>query len=107
MALWSTQPLTEMSTRSLPGGKGRSARKADKLTTICEPIIYKMWDPRRLTTLWASTTCCRDSVMFLLTSVEISLLSMLNIMCKPQSVSLPEIEVNISAPKRHFTVTRG
>jgi hypothetical protein len=39
MALWTTQPLTEMSTRNLPGGKGRPARKADKLTAICEPIV--------------------------------------------------------------------
>jgi hypothetical protein len=38
VALGSTQPLTEMSTRNLPG-KGRPARKADNLTTICEPII--------------------------------------------------------------------
>jgi hypothetical protein len=28
MALGSTQPLTEMSTRNIPGGKGRPARKA-------------------------------------------------------------------------------
>jgi hypothetical protein len=28
MALGSTQPLTEMSTRNLPGGKGRPAREA-------------------------------------------------------------------------------
>jgi hypothetical protein len=40
MALGSTKPLTEMSTRNLPGGvKGRPARKADKLTAICEPIV--------------------------------------------------------------------
>jgi hypothetical protein len=40
MALGSTQPLTEMSTRNLPGGgKGRPARKADNLTAICEPIV--------------------------------------------------------------------
>jgi hypothetical protein len=38
-ALESTQPLTEMSTRNIPGGKGRPARKADNLTAICEPII--------------------------------------------------------------------
>jgi hypothetical protein len=38
MALGSTQPLTEMSTRNLPGGKGRPARKAE-LTAICEPIV--------------------------------------------------------------------
>jgi hypothetical protein len=40
MALGSTQPLTEMSTRNLPGGKGWPARKADNLTAICEPIVY-------------------------------------------------------------------
>jgi hypothetical protein len=34
MALGSTQPLTEMSTRNLPGGKGWAARKADNLTAI-------------------------------------------------------------------------
>jgi hypothetical protein len=39
MALGSTQPLTEMSTRNRPGGKGRAARKADNLTAICEPIV--------------------------------------------------------------------
>jgi hypothetical protein len=39
MALGSTQPLTEMSTRNLPGGKGRPARKVDNLTAICEPIV--------------------------------------------------------------------
>jgi hypothetical protein len=37
MVLGSTQPITEMSTRNLPGGKGRLARKADNLT--CEPIV--------------------------------------------------------------------
>jgi hypothetical protein len=41
MALGSIQPLTEMSTRNLPWGKRRPARKADKLTAICEPIVYR------------------------------------------------------------------
>jgi hypothetical protein len=39
MTLGSTQPLAEMSTRDLPGGKRRPARKADNLTAICEPIV--------------------------------------------------------------------
>jgi hypothetical protein len=39
MALGLTQPLTEMSTRNVPGGKGRPASKVDNLTTICEPIF--------------------------------------------------------------------
>jgi hypothetical protein len=44
MALGSAQPLTEMSTRNLPGGKGRLGRKADNLTAVCEPIVWKMWE---------------------------------------------------------------
>jgi hypothetical protein len=63
-ALGSTQPLTEMSTRNLPRGKGRPARWADNLTAVCEPNVYKMWDPRRLTTLWVPTACYRDSFTF-------------------------------------------
>jgi hypothetical protein len=47
----STLPLTEMSTRNLPGSKGQPALKADNLTAICEPTVYKMWEPRRLTTI--------------------------------------------------------
>jgi hypothetical protein len=39
MAPGSTQLLTEMSTRNLPEGKGRLARKADNLTAVCEPIV--------------------------------------------------------------------
>jgi hypothetical protein len=39
MVLGSTQPLTEMSTRNLPGGKGLPANKADNLTAICDPIV--------------------------------------------------------------------
>jgi hypothetical protein len=41
MALGSTQPLTEMSTRNHPEGKGRPARKANNLTAICEPTVQK------------------------------------------------------------------
>jgi hypothetical protein len=48
MALGSTQPLTEMSTRNLPRGKGRPAPKADNLAVICESIVEKMCEPRRL-----------------------------------------------------------
>jgi hypothetical protein len=49
MALRSTQPLTEMSTRNRPG------------------IIYKMWELRRLTTLWAFTACYRNILPFTFT----------------------------------------
>jgi hypothetical protein len=38
MALGSTQHLTEMSTRNLPGGKVWQASKTDKFTAIFELI---------------------------------------------------------------------
>jgi hypothetical protein len=63
MALGSTQPLTEMSTRNLSGGEGRPARKAD-LTAICELIFQIIWDPQHLSTLWASMACYRDNFSF-------------------------------------------
>jgi hypothetical protein len=39
MAVGSTQPLIEMSTKILPGGKGRPGRKADNLSAVCELIV--------------------------------------------------------------------
>jgi hypothetical protein len=65
MALGSTQPPTWMNTRNLPGGKGRPERKVDNLTAMCEPIVQKMWEPRRLTTIWDSTACYRDSLHYI------------------------------------------
>jgi hypothetical protein len=62
MVLRSTQPLTEMRTRKIPGGKGRPAHKADNLTAICEPTVWKMWEPRPLTPPWAF--CYRVSFTF-------------------------------------------
>jgi hypothetical protein len=51
MSLGSTQPLTELSTKNLSWDKGPPVRKADNSTDICEPIVWKMWEPRCLTTL--------------------------------------------------------
>jgi hypothetical protein len=39
VALGSTQSLTEMSTRNLPGAKKRPARRADNLAAIYEPNV--------------------------------------------------------------------
>jgi hypothetical protein len=64
MALGSAQPLTEISTRNLSGAKGMPAHKTDNLTAICEPITYKIWEPRHLTTLWAYTARYRDNFTF-------------------------------------------
>jgi hypothetical protein len=66
MALGSTQPVTEMNTRNLPGGKGQTVCGADILTTICEPTVYKMWECRRITTLWAFMASYSDSFTFFL-----------------------------------------
>jgi hypothetical protein len=41
MALKSTQPVTEISTRNFSGNKGRSARQAGNLTAIHEPIVLR------------------------------------------------------------------
>jgi hypothetical protein len=46
-------------------GKGRPMRNTDNLTVICGPVVKKMWEPRRLTNLWASTACYKDSFTFL------------------------------------------
>jgi hypothetical protein len=42
-------------------GKAQQMHKADNLNDICELTVYKMWDPRHQTTLWASKTYYRDS----------------------------------------------
>jgi hypothetical protein len=41
MALGSTQPVSQMSTRNLPGGKKRPAHRAGNLSAICEPNVGK------------------------------------------------------------------
>jgi hypothetical protein len=65
MDLWSTQPLREMCTRNILGGKGRLELKYDNLTAIFEPIFYKIWEPRRVTTLWASPVWYKNIFTFL------------------------------------------
>jgi hypothetical protein len=49
--LGSTQLLTEVSTRNLPGGKKRPALKAENLAAISEPNVWKMWESKPLNTL--------------------------------------------------------
>jgi hypothetical protein len=39
MVLGSTEPLTGMSTRNIPGSKGRPGHKADNLTAVFEPNV--------------------------------------------------------------------
>jgi hypothetical protein len=66
MALRFTQPLTEIITRNIPGDKRRPARKADNLAAIYESIVYKMWEPQHITTLWTSTASYRDTFTLLI-----------------------------------------
>jgi hypothetical protein len=53
MALGFTQPLTDMRNRNVMflGSRARPARNAANLTTICEQIVWIMWDPQHLTRL--------------------------------------------------------
>jgi hypothetical protein len=67
MALGSTKPLTEMIPGGFLGAKAGPARKAHNFTAICEPIVWKMWEPRPLTLLWAFTACYRDNFTLLFT----------------------------------------
>jgi hypothetical protein len=50
MTLGFAEPLTETSTRNLPGGKALPERRVDNLNAICEPTIC-------LTNLRASRAC--------------------------------------------------
>jgi hypothetical protein len=56
MVLGSTQPLIKMSTRNVPGGKKRPARRGDNLAAICEP--------QPLANVRASTACTRIALPF-------------------------------------------
>jgi hypothetical protein len=62
--LGTTQPLTEMSTRNLPGVACWRVRLATSLPSV-NRLSEKMWEPRRLTTLWASTACYGIALLFL------------------------------------------
>jgi hypothetical protein len=78
MALGLTEPLKEMSTRNLTGSKGLPARKTYHLTAICEPIAQKMWEPRHLTNLWASTAIYRNSFTFFMYVYKLDFLQYAN-----------------------------
>jgi hypothetical protein len=65
MAVELSQASNRNQYRESSWGKGPLELEAD-LTAFCEPTIYKMWEPRCLTTLWASTACYRDSFAFLM-----------------------------------------
>jgi hypothetical protein len=61
----STQPLTKMSTRNLPGGAndGRLIRLTTSPSYVSR-LSRKMWEPLSLIILWDFTVCYRDSFIF-------------------------------------------
>jgi hypothetical protein len=60
MTLGSTQTLTGI----FLGGKGWPGIRLTIPPPSVSPLSRKMWEPRRLTILWASTACYRDSFTF-------------------------------------------
>jgi hypothetical protein len=57
----------------------RTACKADSFTALCEPIVQKIIEPRRLTTLWASTACYRFAALPLTASTVLVELTQLKV----------------------------
>jgi hypothetical protein len=66
MSLESTQPLNRNEYQEFSWGlkDGRRLRLSN-LTAVCEPIAQIMWEPRRLTTVWASRAYYRDNFTLL------------------------------------------
>jgi hypothetical protein len=71
------------------GGKGRPARNA--ITAICEVIVQKFWEPRRLTTPRAFTACYSDSFTFFLLT------------CIPCSLWMSQIVINMRQMLRNYS----
>jgi hypothetical protein len=63
VVLGSTQPPAEI-IQEYSWGKERAVRKADNLRAFCETIVYKIWEPRCLRTLWASAACHSGSFIY-------------------------------------------
>jgi hypothetical protein len=55
--------LTEMSTRKLPRGKKRPARRADNLAAMYEPNVWKCGSLKPSATLRASTACTEITLL--------------------------------------------
>jgi hypothetical protein len=62
MALGSTQPLVEMSTRNIPGGKG--GRYVRLTSPPLRAECHEIWEPKPPGTLWATPGLLRDSFTF-------------------------------------------
>jgi hypothetical protein len=90
MGLGSTRRLREMITRNPPGGKRRPPRGTDNLIATCEPIVWKMWEPRLLTNPWPPRPVTGTALLWG-TDMNIVLLS-----CSVYYYSLKTETVNLS-----------
>jgi hypothetical protein len=59
VALGSTQPLVQMSTRNIPGGKG--GRCVRLTSPLLRAECHEIWGPKLPGTLWATPCLLRDS----------------------------------------------
>jgi len=66
MALGSTQPPTEMSTRNISWGLRQLTRKADNLLPFCADCL-EIWKPQPSETRWACPGLYRDFFTFTFT----------------------------------------
>jgi hypothetical protein len=91
MALGSTQSLTEISTRNLPGGKNRPARRADNLAAICEPNVWKCGSLNNTKGLHG---LYRDNFTFFYTDLKHEILKITKLRRLAIPLSLREIQNN-------------
>jgi hypothetical protein len=64
MTLGLTQPLTEISTRNFPGGKWWPVHRTDNIPPSVSGLSRKCGN-LNISTIWASTSCYRDTTVFL------------------------------------------
>ena len=67
MAMRSTQPLVKMSTRNIPGGKGRRCVRLTTTPSCAE--CREIWEPKPPGTLWATPGRLRDCFSLLVLCV--------------------------------------
>ena len=60
MSLGSTQPLVNMSTKNIPGGKGGRCVRLTSPTSRAE--CHEIWEPKPPRTLWTTPGPLRDSL---------------------------------------------
>jgi hypothetical protein len=65
------------------GSRARLVRRADNLTTICEPVLWTVWDPQHLMTQYAPMASYGDSLTFCYNALNVCTLGNMLYMSKP------------------------